>query len=83
MRATFIVLFTDFEKQRVVDEFADVGAFGVVDGVGIAERGVLRYVDVMGFVEGGEGVLLQVLCESYLLAHPLSNLLATRRCDNL
>jgi hypothetical protein len=54
--AVLVVLLADLEERGIVDQFADALA-GVVDLVLVAERRVLRDMDVVFLVEVGEGVL--------------------------
>ena len=58
LRAILAVFLSDFHDRGIVDEFSH-GLAGTVDGVLVAEGGVLLDVDVVGFVEGGEGALLE------------------------
>ena len=58
LRAVLAVFLGDGGDGGVLDEFAHVLA-RAVDGVLVAEGGVLLDVDVFGFVVGGEGGLLE------------------------
>ena len=58
LRAVLAVFLGDGGDGGVLDEFAH-GLPRAVDGVLVAKGGVLLDVDVFGFVEGGEGGLLE------------------------
>ena len=58
LRAVLAVFLADGGDGGVLDEFAHVLP-GAVDGVLVAEGGVLLDVDAFGFVVGGEGGLLE------------------------
>ena len=58
LRAVLVIFLADFDNGGVVDQLAHVLA-GVVDGVLVAEGGVLLDVDAFFPVEGGEGGLLE------------------------